>query len=169
MKKILTYLFVLLIMVFLCSCDSNKETVKLEDNNGDGKTSCTIEIRCDNLLSQLDNLTKEKAEIVPPDGTVVARTEVILNGGETAFDILRNVVREEKIHFEYVDASAYKSVYIEGIANLYEYDCGPQSGWMYSVNGVFPGIGCSSYTLCDGDEIVFAYTCDLGADLGEEY
>lgn len=169
MKKIFTYLFVLLIMVIMCSCGSDEKTVTLADNNSDGKISCTIEVRCDNLLSQLDNLTKEKAEIVPLDGTVVARTEVILNGGETAFDILRNVVREEKIHFEYVDASAYKSVYIEGIANLYEYDCGPQSGWMYSVNGVFPGIGCSSYTLCDGDEIVFAYTCDLGADLGEEY
>ena len=169
MKKIFTYLAVLLTMVFMCSCDSNKETTTLLDNNGDGKTSCFIEIRCDNLLSQLDNMTKEKAAIVPADGTIIARTEVMLNGGETVFDVLRSVVRDQKIHFEYVDASAYNSVYIEGIANIYEYDCGPQSGWMYSVNGVFPGIGCSSYTLSDGDEIVFAYTCDMGADLGEEY
>ena len=82
---------------------------------------------------------------------------------------VRKLLREEKIHFEYVDASAYDSVYIEGIGNLYEYDCGPQSGWMYSVNGTYPGLGCSSYTLADGDVIVFNYTCDLGADLGADY
>jgi hypothetical protein len=78
------------------------------------------------------------------------------------------VLREEKIHFEYVDASAYDSVYIEGIGNLYEFDCGPQSGWMYSVNDIHPGLGCSAYTLADGDVIQFLYTCDMGADIGAE-
>lgn len=169
MKKIFTYLFVLLIMVIMCSCGSDEKTVTLADNNSDGKISCTIEVRCDNLLSQLDNMTKEKAAIVPSDGIIVAQTEIMLNGGETVFDILRSTLKEEKIHFEYVDASVYKSVYIEGIANLYEYDCGPQSGWMYSVNDVFPGVGCSAYTVNDGDKIVFAYTCNLGVDLGEDY
>ena len=30
--------------------------------------------------------------------------------------------------------------YIEGIGNLYEFDCGSVSGWMYRVNGEFPKI-----------------------------
>ncbi len=81
----------------------------------------------------------------------------------------RKTLRNEKIHFEYVDASAYNSVYIEGIGNLYEFDCGPQSGWMYSVNGVYPGLGCSDYKLSEGDKIVFSFTCDLGEDLGAKY
>ena len=84
------------------------------------------------------------------------------------FDIFRQTLRQEKIHFEYVDARAYSAVYIEGIGNLYEFDCGPQSGWMYFVNEVSPSIGCSSYTLADGDAVSFRYTCDLGADLGED-
>ena len=77
-------------------------------------------------------------------------------------------LREEKLHFEYVDAKAFGSVYIEGIGNLYEFDCGEQSGWIYFVNGISPGLGCSGYTVESGDEIVFAYTCDMGADLGVE-
>jgi hypothetical protein len=39
---------------------------------------------------------------------------------------------------------------------------------MYSVNGTYPGLGCSGYTLADGDVIVFSYTLNLGADLGAE-
>ncbi len=31
------------------------------------------------------------------------------------------------------------SVYVEGINNIYEFSCGEQSGWMYEVNGVYPG------------------------------
>ena len=38
---------------------------------------------------------------------------------------------------------------------------------MYKVNGWFPNYGCSSYTVSDGDNIVFCYTCNgLGADVG---
>lgn len=32
----------------------------------------------------------------------------------------------------------YNSAYIEGINNLYEFDCGELSGWMYKVNGLVP-------------------------------
>ena len=54
----------------------------------------------------------------------------------------------------------YNSYYVEGIGNLYEFDCGSESGWMYKVNGWFPNYGCSSYTLSDGDVIVWCYTCN---------
>ena len=61
----------------------------------------------------------------------------------------------------------YDSYYIEGINNLYEFDCGSESGWMYKVNGWFPNYGCSAYPLKDGDVIVWCYTCNgLGADVG---
>lgn len=105
---------------------------------------------------------------MPADGCLLSRTEVTFAAGETVFDVFRRVLRAEKVHFEYTDARAYGAVYVEGIGNLYEFDCGPQSGWMYSVNDVYPGLGCSGYTLADGDCVVFRYTCDLGADLGAE-
>lgn len=130
--------------------------------------TCTLEIRCDTLLNNLDKLSPGKAELVPQDGTLLEKTTVTFEPGETVYDVFRRVLRQERIHYEYVDARAYGSAYIEGIGNLYEFDCGEQSGWLYFVNGISPGLGCSSYALSDGDEIVFAYTCDMGSDLGVE-
>ncbi len=63
----------------------------------------------------------------------------------------------------------YNSAYVEGIGNLYEFDCGSGSGWMYRVNWWYPNYGCSRYQLADGDYIEWRYTCDLGADVGGGY
>ena len=167
MKRITQWMILMLVLVLLCGCGKSN-TADVKDTDGDGKLTCTLEIRCDVLLNRLDQMEVQKAALVPDDGVLLRVTEVEFHGGESVFDVFRKVLRAEKLHFEYVDASAYDSVYIEGIGNLYEYDCGPQSGWMYSVNGIYPGLGCSAYTLADGDVIIFSYTCDLGADLGAE-
>ena len=167
MKRIVKVMILVFVLSMLCGC-GKANTSKVADTNGDGILTCTLEIRCDTLLTQLDKVPAEKVNLVPEDGIMLAATKVEFTGGESVFDVFRKVLREEKLHFEYVDASAYDSVYIEGIGNIYEFDCGPQSGWMFSVNDVYPGLGCSSYTLADGDVIVFSYTCDLGADLGAE-
>ena len=163
MKKILMWL---LALALLCGCSAGAD---VPDINGDGRLTCTLEIRCDSLLTEKDRLAPEKAALVPEDGVLLDTVELEFSGGESVFDVFRRCLREEKLHFEYVDASAYDSVYIEGIGNIYEFDCGPRSGWMFSVNGIYPGLGCSGYTLADGDAVVFRYTCDLGADLGAGY
>ena len=168
MKRIVKVMILVFVLSMLCGC-GKANTAKVADTNGDGKLTCTLEIRCDTLLNQLDKVPAEKVTLVPEDGILLAATEVEFTDGESVFDVFRKTLREAKIHFEYVDASAYDSVYIEGIGNIYEFDCGPQSGWMFSVNEVYPGLGCSAYTLADGDVIVFSYTCDLGADLGADY
>lgn len=52
---------------------------------------------------------------------------------------------------------------------LSEFDCGTYSGWMYCVNGSFPGVGASAYTLNNGDVMRWQYTCEgLGADIGAD-
>jgi hypothetical protein len=38
---------------------------------------------------------------------------------------------------------------------------------MYNVNDWFPNYGCSRYALQDGDVVRWVYTCDLGADVGD--
>ena len=164
MRRLLCCILAMALM--LCGCGG--ETAKVADADGDGLLTCTLEIRCDTLLEHPDALPAEKAALVPGDGQLLAVTEVEFQAGESVFDVFRRVLREKKIHFEYTDAQMYDSVYIEGIGNIYEFDCGEQSGWMYSVNGTYPGLGCSVYTLADGDAIVFSYTCDLGADLSAE-
>lgn len=53
---------------------------------------------------------------------------------------------------------------------LGEFDYTDMSGWMYSVNGVFPNVGMSGYSLSDGDVIRLSFTLwGYGADIGGGY
>ena len=128
---------------------------------------CTIEIRCDTIINNLGSLKAGKEGYVPASGTILATSRVSFEDGETVFDVLQRACSAAGLKLEYSWTPMYNSYYIEGINNLYEFDCGNESGWMYKVNGWFPNYGCSSYTLKDGDVIVWCYTCKgLGADVG---
>ncbi|MBQ7566790.1 MAG: DUF4430 domain-containing protein [Oscillospiraceae bacterium] len=128
--------------------------------------TCTISVSCATILQNMDLLDPNKAAFVPESGVLLGATAVPFTEGETVFDVLLRVCREHGLHMEYADTPLYGSAYIEGIGNLYEFDVGELSGWMYRVNGTFPNYGCSKYTLSDGDVIEWVYTCDLGADVG---
>ena len=129
--------------------------------------SCTIEIRCDTILDNMENLKAGKEGYVPSNGKILSTVKVSFETGETVFDVLKRVCSLSGIQLEYSWTPMYNSYYVEGINNLYEFDCGNESGWMYKVNGWFPNYGSSSYTLKDGDVIVWTYTCNgLGADVG---
>ena len=129
--------------------------------------SCTISISCATILDNMDLVEEQKKQLVPADGWLLPETTVTFYNGESVFDVLLRVCKENKLHMEYMDTPMYNSAYIEGIGNLYEFDVGPLSGWMYNVNGWFPNYGCSRYALQDGDVICWVYTCDLGADVGD--
>lgn len=49
-------------------------------------------------------------------------------------------------------------IYVAAIGGLAEKDYGAKSGWLYAVNGYFPGIACSGFTLEDGDSVDWVYT-----------
>ncbi len=132
-----------------------------------GKTyTCTFSIECSTILNNLDQLDPDKLEMVPSGGTILATTTVTFYAGESVFDVLQRVCKEKGIHMESSWTPIYNSAYIEGIHNLYEFDCGSLSGWMYRVNGWYPNYGCSRYQLKDGDVVEWRYTCDLGNDVG---
>ena len=132
--------------------------------------TCTIEIRCDTILDNLGDLNPAKTSYVPSDGVILSHRTVEFKEGESAFDVLKRVTRDNKIQMEYEMKAMYSGVYINGIGNLYERDCGSQSGWMYQVNGVFPQFGISNYTLKSGDQIRLLYSCKgYGADVGDHY
>ena len=132
----------------------------------DGK--CTISVDCSVILNHMEDLKETKKEFVPEDGCILAETEVSFKGGETVFDVLKQVCGEKNIHLASSYTPLYKSHYVEGINQIYEFDCGKNSGWMYSVNGTYPNYGCSSYKLKDGDKVEWKYTCSLGSDIGDE-
>ena len=141
--------------------------VKKKKASSSKKSVCTIAIKCDTILDNLDDLDAGKESYVPKNGKILATSKVEFNEGDTVFDVLKRVCKYAGIQLEYSWTPMYNSYYIEGINHLYEFDCGNESGWMYKVNGWFPNYGCSSYTLKDGDSIVWCYTCKgLGKDVG---
>jgi len=133
-----------------------------------GEPVCTLYVRCDTILSNIEKLNPEKAGLVPGDGVIFYSGNVLINEGDSVFDILQREMRQAKIHFEFSGAAALNSLYIKGINNIYEFDCGELSGWTYRVNGAVPGYGCSVYGVARGDVVEILYTCDLGLDVGGE-
>lgn len=128
--------------------------------------TCTISISCATILNNMDKCDESKRGLVPADGVILPAVTVTFSQGESVFDVLQRVCRERKIPMEFSWTPMYNSAYIEGIYNLYEFDVGDGSGWMYKVNDWFPNYGCSRYQVQPGDVICWVYTCDLGYDVG---
>ena len=147
------------------------QPVEPEDQEVDkGKSyTCTFSIECSTILNNLDQLDPEKLEMVPSGGVILSKTTVTFYEGESVFDVLQRVCKEKGIHMEAAWTPIYNSAYVEGIHNLYEFDCGALSGWMYKVNGWYPNYGSSRYQLKDGDTVEWRFTCDLGNDIGGGY
>ncbi len=131
--------------------------------------TCTLSISCKTICNNMGWLDPEKVELVPKDGWILKPIKVTFYEGESVFNVLQRTCKQKKIHMEFQNTPMYNSAYIEGIHNLYEFDCGELSGWMYKVNGWFPNYGCSRYLLKEGDVICWEYTCDLGIDVGGYY
>ena len=146
--------------------------VPIEPENAvisDKEFTCTMSVRCDTILNNIAWLDKEKTELVPKDGIIFPEQTVTFYDGESVFNLLMREMKRNKIHLEFENTPIYNSAYIEAIGNLYEFDCGELSGWMYKVNDWFPNYGCSRYQLKEGDRVEWVYTCDLGRDIGGDY
>lgn len=122
------------------------------DNDTDTIGSVTISINCGVIKN-------ENKSYIPESGVILEETEIEIETGDTVYDVLAEVCKENGIIF------SSNMGYIEGINNIYEMDFGKSSGWIYFVNGESPSIGCGNYELSDGDNIQWHYTCDMGKDL----
>lgn len=148
--------------------DERPDPVEPEDTSvGTEAYSCVFSISCATILDNIALLDEAKHELVPSDGWILEPVTVTFYEGESVFNVLQREMKQRGIHMEFRSTPVYNSVFIEGLNNLYEFDVGELSGWMYQVNGWFPNYGCSRYQLQDGDVIAWVYTCDLGSDVGD--
>ena len=130
----------------------------------DEEQYCYLSVSCEDILRNINRLPVEKHGLVPQNGIIFLNEKAKFYDKESVFDVLFRELQNAGIHLEFAKTPGYNAVYIEGINNLYEFDCGEQSGWRYSVNGVFPNCDSANYILNQGDEIRWVYNCEFNWD-----
>ncbi len=134
-----------------------KSKEKKKEKQTKAENACYITIDCSSILSKTDNLKEGHEDFVPQNGIILKKTKCIFNDGDSVFNILEKVCSENGIRLSARD-TVY-GIYVVGINNLDEFDCGTASGWVYTVNGKSPSYTCGKYKVSVGDEIVFKYVC----------
>lgn len=90
-----------------------------------------------------------------------SKAAIEIEAGETAFSLLEKTGVSVN-----VDKNTKYGVYIRGINGLSEFDRGNQSGWMYRVDGDFPGHSAALERIYENNYVEWLYTKNLGRDVG---
>lgn len=160
-KNVVVVLLAAAVVICLVWTVDLQTTNSYYQNADSGKDSVigtvALSIRCDTIAGKSDE------EHIPSDGIILEVSEFEIQEGDTVYDILLEAAGKNRIHLE--TSGSAGSVYVEGIRNIYQFDFGDLSGWVYHVNGAAPSVGCGDYKLSDGDVIEWQYSCELGSDL----
>lgn len=167
-KDILLLMAVLLAAasLFFLADPKSFDRYRAEQLGANASDTVTVRIDCSTVWAHEEDLDPALKDggYIPADGIILEETAVPFSEGETAFDVLMRVAAMEDLQVDYqgAESTIYGTAYVRGIEHLYEFSCGPLSGWTYSVNGEFPDRGSSGYVLSAGDQVEWIYTCDLG-------
>lgn len=134
---------------------ATKNTTTEQQN---AQINVTISISCSTAVN---NPELKPGIFLPSDGIILSTCSVTVNKGDTVYAAFEKACSNAGIKYEFTGTVPMKSIYISSIAGLAQMDCGRYSGWKYSVNGKEPSVGCSMYTLSDGDVIDWHYTTTL--------
>ena len=121
----------------------------------------------------------EKGLIFPvPLGTIVEPTQVPYKAGENIAQVTQRLLEHLGMGMRY-SGTTESGFYLGAITNfevdgtpyssMGEFDAGVGSGWMITRNGTFINQGASEFPVSNGDIIRWQYTCQLGADIGDDF
>ena len=87
---------------------------------------------------------------------------------------LRRISRGGMMDYPAIPENLWSKILQDGLTltgqtdnnSLGEFDYTQGSGWMYDINGSFPGNGISDAVLKDGDVVRIRYTLAYGKDIG---
>ena len=123
------------------------------------KNEVSFEIECKKILKKKELWKNGLEEVIPASG-IYYSGKCSFTEKESVYDILKRITKENNIALDSEYTPMYGTYYVKGIGGLYQFDCGSESGWMYSVNGRTPNVGASNYQVSNGDVIVFYYVCE---------
>lgn len=86
---------------------------------------------------------------------VIMQGNVTIDKGESAYTALKTLANQNGVKISTTGFG--KMVYVRGIGDLFEKQHGSLSGWMYTVNDISTNYGAGSYTLEDGDYLLWYY------------
>lgn len=118
-------------------------------------STCTLTIECTAVLDNMSSLKAGHEKYVPDDGYILSNKKMTVSKGDTVYDVLKEACSENGIRL--TASNSTFGIYVSGINNIDEKDCGKNSGWTYWVNGNMPMVTCGKYTVNNGDEIKFSY------------
>lgn len=133
-----------------------KPTTTVKSTTSKKEITCTLTIECTAIKSNMNDLKPGHKKYVPQDGYILNNYTCAVNSGDTVFDILEKACEDNSIILN--SRSSGYGVYVAGINNIDEFDCGSQSGWKYKVNDVDANRSSGYYKLTGGENIVFYYT-----------
>lgn len=99
----------------------------------------------------------------------IPTTTVTVPKGSTVKYVTDMMLMNAKIGFHTESGTYIDKVQIPGTDKyLGEFDNGPNSGWMYRVNGIISNAGYASKVLNSGDKVLWFYTDDYTKETGYE-
>ena len=174
MKKLLGIILVLCLMFSGCAKEQNtsseQATKPATEETASAETSEASEEAVSETSKPISDSEKGKTKeemafkeetvyfavvVQNEDKVILDITPVSIEKGDTALSVLKRVMKENKIHME--TSGKGDSEYVKGINNLYEFDKGPQSGWIFYVNGESPSQSAGKTVLADGDMVEWVY------------
>ena len=160
-----TIILVFLLIFSLSSCTGFESVEEYNKRNTTKKSNITafVSIDCKDALNNKNLLDEAVEKALPKDGVILKDYKASVAKGETAYSLILKVAKNNNIQIDCLspEESSYNTAYIKGIGNLYEKDCGKNSGWIFYVNGVSSQVGCSDYYVKNSDVIEFTYVCDI--------
>ena len=111
-------------------------------------------------------VVRVKVDASAVKGMKVKSKDVPYTSGSTAFSVLETMLGKSAIKTDRAGD------YVQGIAIdgkwLSEFDYGPESGWMYSVNGKFIQRPSTEVAVEEGDDVVWVYKTKMDESLTED-
>ncbi len=130
--------------------------VELFAEHSDEIITDIIEIK-DNVTFSVETRTIGQADVFAP-------TQIAFVEGETTWDLLLRVAESNDIVLDY--SVSDWGPYLTGVNDVFAFDFGSASGWMYDVNSEAPAVGMSDNLMSGGDVIRLCYTLSWEDSIG---